>query len=109
MSRTRPRPCTCDRETCRLCWLYANDRRYRRLWGGSTEGMAPASREYAPDTLPCEHRGQQQDKINCGCSGDQWTYPCSLFGGCCILRKVPKLPSEYRDLPQCNVCPQRTG
>lgn len=30
-----PRPCECDRtESCRLCWLYHNDDRYRRLWSG---------------------------------------------------------------------------
>jgi hypothetical protein len=31
------RPCTCDRDGCRLCWLYHNDERYRLLWSG--EGL----------------------------------------------------------------------
>jgi len=29
------RPCTCDRDDCRPCWLYHNDLRYHRLWGGT--------------------------------------------------------------------------
>jgi hypothetical protein len=28
------RPCTCEREGCRLCWLYHNDPQYRDLWDG---------------------------------------------------------------------------
>jgi GR25 family glycosyltransferase involved in LPS biosynthesis len=27
-----PRPCTCDRDGCRLCHLYHTDPRYKRLW-----------------------------------------------------------------------------
>jgi hypothetical protein len=48
------RPCTCDRfqkdqpyqlGQCRLCWLYHNDDRYRRLWDG----------------LPLEPQGNEPD------------------------------------------------
>lgn len=26
------RPCLCEKDDCRLCWLNTNDERYRRLW-----------------------------------------------------------------------------
>lgn len=26
------RPCLCDKEGCRLCWLYHNNNDYRKLW-----------------------------------------------------------------------------
>lgn len=32
-----PRPCTCDKITCRLCHLYHADPRYRKLWGDDQE------------------------------------------------------------------------
>ena len=33
------RPCVCDQtRTCRLCWLYHNDDRYHKMWGGDDTG-----------------------------------------------------------------------
>lgn len=29
------RPCACNRDGCRLCWLYNNDPRYTKLWDNS--------------------------------------------------------------------------
>lgn len=35
------RPCTCERNGCRLCWLANNDPRYRRLWGVDGSPIEP--------------------------------------------------------------------
>lgn len=29
-----PRECECERAECRLCWLFWNDHRYNKIWGG---------------------------------------------------------------------------
>lgn len=44
------RRCTCDKvDKCRLCWLYHNDPRYKKLWGRGQ----PAR----PVRAPCAHEG----------------------------------------------------
>jgi hypothetical protein len=45
-----PRPHPTPDCRCRLCWLYANDERYRRLW--DDRPIPPAA---VP--LPCVHEG----------------------------------------------------
>lgn len=53
------RPCVCDEEKCRVCWLYHNDKRYKELFDS--------------DRLDSKKPGQKSLKIKsgerrpCGC------------------------------------------
>src|SRR5262245_36808934 len=35
----RKRPCGCDK--CRLCWLFNNDPKYHKMWGGTKDLPPP--------------------------------------------------------------------
>jgi hypothetical protein len=57
------RPCRCDRpESCRLCWLWHHDARYRALWE-TTPTPAPAARR----PLPCVYLGPVTERAGCLC------------------------------------------
>lgn len=75
-----PRPCEtwhAERPDCRLCWLYANDPRYRRLWGGPSPNPPPAA---AKD---CVHLGPALPlQPGCGCA--ERRRECSEFGECSL-------------------------
>jgi hypothetical protein len=51
-----PRPCTCEKDGCRLCHLYHKDERYKRLWDGT-----PAPR---PVPTGKQFRGWPQSEID---------------------------------------------
>jgi hypothetical protein len=91
------KPCnhTSVHPSCRLCWLYDHDPRYRYLWGGdpatvatsvTTTGATPPAPDRAPGlspeqlemlrkiklhmSAPCQHLGAAlEDKPSCGCGG----------------------------------------
>jgi hypothetical protein len=56
------RPCSCDRDACRLCWLYRHDERYRALW--DNDSTATLVRR----PLPCLHLGALLVRAQCLCS-----------------------------------------
>jgi hypothetical protein len=76
------RPCDCDRDGCRRCWLARHDARYKRLWGvsGAPEpvpegsGFKPSAGRFS---LACTLRGEPTGE----------TRPCRTCGG--RLRDVP--------------------
>ena len=77
--------------SCRLCWLYDHDPRYRSLWGGdpatvatsvTTTGATPPAAGPTLEQLemlrkiklhiasPCQHLGEALEaKPSCGCGG----------------------------------------
>jgi Family of unknown function (DUF6171) len=78
----RPRPCTCERETCRLCFLYHNDERYNRHWGG-----------------------QGLDRDHPGFASKAWTFGKALISH--VSHGMKTLPKEKQDerLKICHGCP----
>jgi hypothetical protein len=72
------RPCHADHApspaTCRLCWLYEHDARYRALW----DGTPPPAR-----SLPCIHLGEVIDRLGCPCPG-RWLRRCGLHTTCTV-------------------------
>lgn len=91
---------------------------YRCLCGAVYDSATAEPRQFAPlngkpkdDGIPCEHRGEQVERIKCGCQGTQYTYRCSnpaVESGLCILRYMEKMPKEYKDWPTCLFCTHRT-
>ena len=81
------RPCTCDRENCRLCWLYCHDERYRTLWDG--RAVAAATTRVTRRAL-CVHLGRVVDRLGCACPR-KWVRGCDMHGTC--------------SLETCAVCP----
>ncbi len=99
------RPCTCDKPECRLCWLYHNDARYRKLWEATpsfaqkvinfgksvidhlTSGAQKVSNEVYDQRLSICSNCEQCDKSN-----EVWT--CKLCG--CNLQEGAILPGKAR-------------
>jgi hypothetical protein len=85
-----PRPCEADHEpkpaTCRLCWLYANDRRYRARWDGrkGKAGQRPAD---------CTHLGVATGaRVACPtCAGrvELRLFHCAVYGECTTGKAAP--------------------
>jgi hypothetical protein len=54
-----PRPCQDDHpqspDACRLCWLWENDSRYRRLWSAGDPPPPP----WPPRHRPCRFLGPE--------------------------------------------------
>jgi hypothetical protein len=71
------RPCACDREACRLCWLYRHDERYRALWDGQVDG--PSKKR----TALCVHVGPVRDRLGCPCLR-KWLRGCDVHGTCTL-------------------------
>jgi hypothetical protein len=44
------RPCNCERESCRLCWLWYNDPRYTTLWSKTEYLPPPVGQKSSPIT-----------------------------------------------------------
>jgi hypothetical protein len=59
------RPCLCERTTCRLCWLYRHNRRYRALWDGASGATFPSPTPRR--TLPCVGLGKLVERAGCAC------------------------------------------
>lgn len=118
------RPCTCDRDGCRLCFLYRTDRRYHLLWGG-TEETAPrkAKRKAEPTVrrtrtvtaaapvsrLACIHRGKIVRNIKCACPAGVNVYSCAVKGECVQIRDggARRAAVEASGLPICRECTDR--
>lgn len=67
------KPCSCGQ--CRLCFLYASDPAYRRLW----DGMAADEATPQPRALPCLFLGPVLARGDCPCPA-KWTRRCELHG-----------------------------
>jgi hypothetical protein len=84
------RRCHCDRNGCRLCWLAANDPRYRTLWG--VEGSSPLTgKPWAPKPAErpkpeCIYLGVVLDRLGCQCVG-KWVRGCEKHGQCTTRTK----------------------
>jgi hypothetical protein len=85
------RPCRCDNlppagepyapPYCRLCWLYAHDADYRRLWDNQAD---QAGHPPQPNRgLPCIYLGTVEDRLGCPCPG-KWVRKCDLHGRCTL-------------------------
>ena len=80
------RPCTCDRDTCRRCWLYHNDPRYRQMWGDD-----PAD---GNELLTCTHLGEPTgEEATCPtCPGKEpprlKLFACGVYGQCTVAKAV---------------------
>lgn len=105
------RPCTCDQAaTCRLCWLWHNDERYNRLWGGdgavnarqSPFTPAKAARPL-PARQPCRHRGQPTGETRpckaCNKTVDVPLMACGVYAVCTESRLVAGVEC-------CRICPR---
>lgn len=97
------RPCSCDRTTtCRLCWLWHNDARYNRLWGGDGAvnarpapwggGKPAAAVVRVPPRPPCVHRGQPTGETRqckaCNKTVDVPLLSCGVYAVCTEARLV---------------------
>ena len=61
--------------------------------------------------IPCAFRGKSVEKINCGCSGIEYTWQCNnpaVESEVCTLRRLPKMPAEIKALPCCLCCESRS-
>lgn len=106
--------------TCRLCWLFDHDARYRALWGGDPATVQPAPIAAAaapsgptPEQLAqlerikavikrsCVHLGiALEDKPSCGCGGGAALLrECSLYGQC---RPYAPRQTEVRQCVGCD-------
>jgi len=76
---TMTRRCHCDRDECRLCWLFRHDESYQALWGDAAEaGWQPA-----PRIEPCIHLGPVLDRLGCACLR-KWRRRCELHQTCTL-------------------------
>lgn len=82
-------PCGhCRRNGCRLCYLYATDDRYRRLWGGLCQEVAsdkPGVRILVISSLPARTKVLQA-----------WAHVCNQFGGHVIVEHSKSQPTSKR-------------
>lgn len=59
------------------------------------------------DYLPCLHRGEVIEEINCGCNGKPKIYSCDIHKKC-YLRKIPKIPpNSIANANMCLLCDDR--
>jgi len=115
------KPCRHDppHATCRLCWLYEHDARYRSMWGGDPATLTPATAPApAPSQIteeqkaqlekiktvirnPCVHLGMAlEDKPSCGCGGGAALLrQCSVYGQC---RPYAPRQTEIRQCVGCD-------
>lgn len=108
---TRPRPCSCDRtSTCRLCWLWHNDARYNRLWGGDGtvnkrsspwHGDKPAGRQL-PARKPCAHLGSPTGETR-PCKQCNKTVQVPLMG--CAVHGTCSVAKLLAGTECCRICP----
>lgn len=54
----------CNKETCRLCWLFNNDSRYNKLWGGDGNLITSPFTGFKP-AVP--HNVEAAPPKPCGC------------------------------------------
>src|SRR5579859_1398849 len=76
-----------DDSQCRFCWLFQNDARYRKHWGG------PASLPNVQTrlTVKCIHRGEelrQQDCPSCAGTVKVKIFGCSLHTECSLGKQL---------------------
>ncbi len=77
------RPCECNGPKCRRCWLWANDPRYRVIWGGDPAGMsARPVRKARPRKPDCVHLGAVLPRESGKCG--QRLRKCDVFGSCTL-------------------------
>jgi hypothetical protein len=112
----RMKPCnhTSAHPSCRLCWLFDHDPRYRALWGGdpttvatsvTTTGATPPAAGPTAEQLevlrkikllmvnPCKNLGKPlEDKPSCGCGGTlAIKHACAIHGECRISARDKSL------------------
>lgn len=62
-------PCSCNLDTCRLCWLAKNDERYQKLWAKRNGSPAKAVATSGPGTELKQLLAELgfRAKPDCGC------------------------------------------
>lgn len=92
-------------EQCWLCWLFLNDRKYNKHWGGDGNVTPPplqVPQHLTVISRPCVHLGDYTgDRETCGtCPGNVRIklYACAVHGKASLVKKLG-------DTACCATCP----